>query len=532
MGKLLTVGIPVFNGKSLLRNCLQSVVDSSLPRDDFEILIADDGSSDPETFAILDEFERRLAASPGFFRVILLGENSGGAARPRNRIIDEARGAYIFFVDSDDTIGELALERIGDAVAGAPTDWIALNEVAVNGRAGIFRARRPLEEVPRARALATLTVHKVFRRAEIERQGLRFDEALPSGQDVAFAFSYILSADRFLVLGGYDFYRLTQHGEDPNQPVHLSRTADHSDALIEKNERILRRMLAALRACELPEGERHEIAARVILPRILVREKYLRAIVYAGPDAGGRALRRLSELLADPLITGIDPGRLDGVLREHLAVVGRADWDALARLVRPHSHPVLQFRSAARWFARGRRFVDTAVIRARHRRLGKELVQLQRSVDDLRKAQHRLETTVGEDDLRHLLADPDGFSQDWPLSSRALQESVRRVLAERPGIVVEVGAGASTLWLGRALRMAGGGRLIALEGSAEWADVVAGLVRHEGLDGVEVRHASPDEAAEALTDVGQIDLLLAGSGSAPPALRDRLRPGATVIRAS
>ena len=52
-GRLFTVGIPVFNGKSLLRNCLESVINSTFPRHRFEIVIADDGSSEPETLAIL-----------------------------------------------------------------------------------------------------------------------------------------------------------------------------------------------------------------------------------------------------------------------------------------------------------------------------------------------------------------------------------------------------------------------------------------------------------------------------------------------
>ena len=81
-GRLLTIGIPVFNGKTLLRNCLQSVINSTLPRDRFEIVIADDGSSEPETLAILEEFEKSLATDSGFFRVVSLGTNSGGAARP------------------------------------------------------------------------------------------------------------------------------------------------------------------------------------------------------------------------------------------------------------------------------------------------------------------------------------------------------------------------------------------------------------------------------------------------------------------
>jgi glycosyltransferase involved in cell wall biosynthesis len=367
-GRLFTVGIPVFNGKSLLRNCVQSVMNSTLPRDRFEIVIVDDGSSEPETLTILAEFERNLASDPGFFRLISLGTNSGGAARPRNRILDEAIGEYVFFIDSDDTIGNLALERIAEAVAATPADWVAVNEVAVNGRVGVCKVRHSHAEVPRAKALTTLTVHKVFRRAEIERQQLRFDEGLPSGQDVSFAFSYILNAARFLMLGGYDYYYLTQHAGNPMEPAHLSTRANTPEALIEKNERILRSMLTALRKSNLPESERREIICNVTLPRVLMRQGHLKAVVKAGPVAGTRALRRLSKLLADPLVADLDPAGLKGVSGAYLAVIARSDWAGLARLVSLAAlHPRSLARIATRWVTRGRRFVDVASFRARQR---------------------------------------------------------------------------------------------------------------------------------------------------------------------
>jgi glycosyltransferase involved in cell wall biosynthesis len=394
-GRLFTVGIPVFNGKSLLRNCVQSVINSTFPRDRFEIVIADDGSSEPETLAILAEFEKSLAADPGFFRVISLGTNSGGAARPRNRILDEATGEYVFFIDSDDTIGNLALERIAEAVTATPADWVAVNEVPVNGRVGVCKVRQPHAEVPRAKALTTLTVHKVFRRAEIERQQLRFDEGLPSGQDVSFAFSYILNATRFLMLGGYDYYYLMQHAGNPMEPAHLSARANTPEALIEKNERILRSMLTALRKSNLPESERREIICTVTLPRVLMRQGHLKAVVKAGPVAGTRALRRLSTLLADPLVADLDPAELKGVTQEHLAVIARADWAGLARLLRAAApHPLLRIGIAARWVTRGRRFVDVASVRAKQRRVVNELALLRRSVEDMRKEQRRLEAKL------------------------------------------------------------------------------------------------------------------------------------------
>jgi glycosyltransferase involved in cell wall biosynthesis len=394
-GRLLTVGIPVYNGKALLRNCLQSVIDSTLPRSRFEIVVVDDGSTERQTLAILGEFEHSLAADPGFFRVIMQGANSGGAARPRNRIIDEATGDYIFFLDSDDTIGDAALERIATAVATTPADWVALHQVPVNGRGAVCVVRQPQVEVPRTKALSTLTVHKVFRRAEIERQGLRFDELLPSGQDVSFAFSYIVNAERFLMLGGYDYYYLIKHTDNPEEPAHLSRRDSTAKALIERNERILRSMLTALRESDLPESEQRTILSQVTLPRVLMRQGYLKAIVNAGPLTGGRALHRLSTLLADPLVAGLDPADLTMISPEHLARIANTDWAGLAILLSPVGpRSPARVGLTDRVAARGRRLLDVASGRTRHRRLVNELTLLRRSVEDLRQAQGRLETSL------------------------------------------------------------------------------------------------------------------------------------------
>ncbi len=398
--RLFTVGIPVYNGKALLRACLDSVLASTFPHERYEILVADDGSSEPETLAILDEFRARLAGEPGFFRVIPLGANSGGAARPRNRILDEAGGEYVFFIDSDDTIGSLALERIADALSTTPADWVALHQVLVNGRVGAASVKQPRMEVTRVKAMSTLTVHKVFRRAEIERQRLQFDEGLPSGQDVSFAFSYLLNASRFLMLGGYDYYYLTRHAGDPNEPAHLSRRASTPGALIEKNHRILSSMLADLHRSPLPEAERRQIVAEVVLPRVLVQQRYLKSIVSEGPRSGPRALRRLADLLADPLVAGLQPAELKkSFTPDHLAVVVEADWARLRDLLKQSGGASPPPKKAPpglgqRWRRRGRRMAEMASGWASHKRLAEELGQLRRTVEDLQKAQLQLEAEV------------------------------------------------------------------------------------------------------------------------------------------
>jgi glycosyltransferase involved in cell wall biosynthesis len=404
--RLLTVGIPVFNGKALLRSCLASVVGSTFPHDRYEILVADDGSTEPETLAILAEHTENHHDEPGFFRVLELGTNSGGAARPRNRILDEATGEYVFFVDSDDTIGSETLARVADALASTPADWVALHQVLVNGRVGAASVRQPRMDVTRMKALTTLTVHKVFRRAEIERQRLRFDEGLPSGQDIAFAFSYLVNASRFVMLGSYDYYFLTRHADDPNEPPHLSRRANTAERQIDKNFRILRSMLTALRGSGLPEPERRAVLGEIALPRVLLQQRYLSSIVAAGPTDGAAALRRLATLLADPLVASLGETDLArGLTPEHLAVTVRADWAGLRDLLRQPDDvapPVARAGLVERWLGRGRHLVARASGQARHRQLLDELAALRRSVNNLQKAQVRLEK-----DLRSGLRPPD-----------------------------------------------------------------------------------------------------------------------------
>ena len=397
-GRLFTVGIPVFNGKALLRSCLRSVVDGTFPHERYEVLVADDGSTEPETLAILTELEQSLAGEPGFFRVLRDTPNSGGAARPRNRVLNAAVGEYVFFVDSDDTIGNEALERVAEALAETPADWVALHQVLVNGRVGAASVRKPRMDVPRLKALTTLTVHKVFRRAEIERQQLRFDEGLPSGQDISFAFSYLLNASRFLMLGSYDYYFLTRHAGDPSEPPHLSRRADTTERQIDKNFRILRSMLTDLQRCGLPEAERRAVLGEIALPRLLLQQRYLSSIVAAGPATGADALGRLAALLADPLVAGLEESDLKkGLTPAHLAVAVAADWSALRDLLRQPDDPAppaARVGPVQRWLARGTHVARLVFGQTRPRRVLEELAALRRSVNQLQKAQARLEADV------------------------------------------------------------------------------------------------------------------------------------------
>lgn len=90
---MISIIIPVYNVEKYLRECLDSVINQSIPEK--EVLLIDDGSTDSSN-KIYEEY----AACYPYIRVI--HKENGGLSSARNRGIEEACGDWIIFIDSDD----------------------------------------------------------------------------------------------------------------------------------------------------------------------------------------------------------------------------------------------------------------------------------------------------------------------------------------------------------------------------------------------------------------------------------------------
>lgn len=100
-----SVIIPTYQAEATIERCLQSLLSSS--RSDFELIVVDDYSTD-KTQDILSSIEDvRL-------KIINLSEN-GGVSKARNIGLEEAKGEYITFVDSDDYVPEDYFQNLDQA---------------------------------------------------------------------------------------------------------------------------------------------------------------------------------------------------------------------------------------------------------------------------------------------------------------------------------------------------------------------------------------------------------------------------------
>ncbi len=86
--------IPNYNKGTLIKECLNSVFKQTISREEYEVIVIDDGSTD-NSLRYINEYD-----------VVMLKSNRLGAGGARNKGLDIAKGEYIILLDSDDFFAE------------------------------------------------------------------------------------------------------------------------------------------------------------------------------------------------------------------------------------------------------------------------------------------------------------------------------------------------------------------------------------------------------------------------------------------
>lgn len=95
--ELISVIVPVYNVERYVKKCIESILAQSYQR--IEVIIVDDESSD-NSASICEKSEKSDA------RIKLIRNEHVGLSGARNVGLDNAKGQYIIFVDSDDYINQ------------------------------------------------------------------------------------------------------------------------------------------------------------------------------------------------------------------------------------------------------------------------------------------------------------------------------------------------------------------------------------------------------------------------------------------
>lgn len=179
----ISVIMPAYNAEKYIKEAIGSVLSQTF--EDWELIVIDDGSID-ETPGIVSEFD-----DP---RVIYVRQSNSGEASARNVGLDQARGEYIAFLDSDDIYLPNALYDLQVFLAENLEFGVVVSDGYFCDDRGEISIRlsdvRPLtfpgnilEPLLLDPTVVGISAYTLTRRGIIRGNNLRFDECLVIGPD-------------------------------------------------------------------------------------------------------------------------------------------------------------------------------------------------------------------------------------------------------------------------------------------------------------------------------------------------------------
>lgn len=128
MNPKISIIVPVYNVEQYLERCVNSLIKQTLP--DIEILLIDDASPDKSP-QICDSFKEK----DGRINVIHKPVNQG-LAEARNTGIEHAKGKYLLFVDSDDSVEAEMCRKLYEKAEETEADTVlfSMNYMMGNGK--------------------------------------------------------------------------------------------------------------------------------------------------------------------------------------------------------------------------------------------------------------------------------------------------------------------------------------------------------------------------------------------------------------
>ncbi len=280
----ITVVIPTYRPGAGIQRVVDSLDAQTLPADDFEVVIVDDGSPD-DTYARLQQ----IAATRPNYRVTQI-ENSGWPSTPRNLATSMASGQYVFYMDHDDSLYPDALRRLVEYGDLTGADLISPKESKTSdvwwsipamtaGNASDIKERGAIGR------LLPMVPHKAYRREFLLENQITF----PPGrrmlwEDIYFNVEAYARAQRVAVLTDTPVY-LWHASATNNSSSYGASDAEFWDRL----DALMTFIDTTLTGTELADARRamlmHMYQGRVL-------RRLSRALTHASPEATREAMRR------------------------------------------------------------------------------------------------------------------------------------------------------------------------------------------------------------------------------------------------
>ena len=190
----ISVIVPVYNAENLIQKCAESLKAQSFR--DFEIVFVNDGSND-HSLSMLQN------VSSDMIDVKIITQNNRGQAVARNQGIEISRGEFICFVDIDDFVEPMMLEKLWKKQNETNADIVWCDAYIIKEDKQIGRLDQDMMKTDRIFVNYILNnagpCRKLIRKSIITKNDLFFPK-IRFYEDVAVIPAYALYADKIVYL--------------------------------------------------------------------------------------------------------------------------------------------------------------------------------------------------------------------------------------------------------------------------------------------------------------------------------------------
>lgn len=192
MNPKISIIIPVYNGEAFIEKCMKSILMQTMQ--ELQIIVVDDGSTD-HTYEIL----RKMAVDDT--RIEIIHQKNCGVAKARNKGLSSARGEWIMFVDSDDTIDNDYCASMFEAANMLNVDVLISYSGLGEKKIDLLEERKKLILASLSYDEASFTFNidapwgKLFRNSVLQKKHIKFPEKLTRSEDALFCASVYENVD-------------------------------------------------------------------------------------------------------------------------------------------------------------------------------------------------------------------------------------------------------------------------------------------------------------------------------------------------
>lgn len=195
----LSIIIPVFNAEEYIQECINSILCPLEEKDNVEIIIVNDGSTD-HTQEVVEKYKDR--------RIKLFNNSNHGVSYSRNFGINKSTGEILMFVDADDALEKNWFNVIKSIMKQNEYDIIYFTKKIPN----MLDKNKMLNYIignNKENICFAGPYSKIFKKNFIMDNNIQFNCNLINGEDMIFNTEALLKAEKFKIINE-SFYKYTQ----------------------------------------------------------------------------------------------------------------------------------------------------------------------------------------------------------------------------------------------------------------------------------------------------------------------------------